>query len=480
MTLKTGSSASAIERLQEARFLERLWSKDPGLWKGPSLLGWTDIASVMLEKVPELDSFSREVRKEFSHVVLLGMGGSSLAPEVFRAFFPQQKGFPRLWVLDTTDPDWIAHVLKSVEPEKTFFIVSSKSGSTVEPNCLFSWFYDRIQEPSQFCAITDPESSLESLAKKTNFRKIFLNPPDIGGRYSALSYFGLVPASLIGAPAASLLERAAKVRERREDSQKALELGAELYERGRQNHGRVAIRLEKSRLVMGLWLEQLIAESTGKEGKGIVPVIGTQNDDAVNADIEDPLELGAEFLKWETAVAAAGYLLDINPFDQPDVESAKQKAKALLKSPGGKGPAAEEETLPRKLLQSAAPGDYFCILAYLPYHEEVKSALDRLRLEIQKKLGPDIPVLWSYGPRYLHSTGQLHKGGPNSGIFLILTADPVQDLSIPGQSFSFAQLERAQALGDLQALKAAGRRAIRFHLKKPDAESIQSLQEAIL
>ena len=532
-------------KLEGLDFNTKFWAKDPTLWKHDrehmefivKFLGWQKVYDWTLERIDDVLKFANDVKQNFKHCVIMGMGGSSLAPEVFRSVFGKQEGWPELIVLDTTNPDWIGAARARINPAETLFIFASKSGGTVEPSSQFAYFWDEVKkagvkEPGQnFAAITDPGTGLETLAKKHHFRKYFLNPADIGGRFSALSMFGIVPAAIMGVDVKRLLTEAkeqassfgpdAPVKDNA-----AVKLGA-FMGACNVNHGRDKLTLltPKDFATFGLWAEQLVAESTGKEGKGIVPVAGetltpnfdyrddrlfvhlstgSEDDKRVSAIADDLAErgypiltitldglyqLGAMFLLWEIATAAAGAILGIDPFDQPNVQEAKTLTKNVLaKLEAGDIPAevsapillsadiADEvklDTLAQDLYSLLESNDYVAILPYVYPSEEVEKALLALRDKIMTRTKR--AVLFGFGPRYLHSTGQLHKGDGNNGVFLILSADPAKDIKIPGQHYTFGQLCNAQALGDFQALQSKGRRVIKIHLTQPILESIKKI-----
>ena len=532
-------------KLEGLDFNTKFWAKDPTLWKQDKehmefivkFLGWQKVYDWTLERIDEVLSFAKDVKQNFKHCVIMGMGGSSLAPEVFRTVFGKQEGWPELIVLDTTNPDWIGAARARINPAETLFIFASKSGGTVEPSSQFAYFMDEVKKSgvkeagNNFAAITDPGTGLEALAKKHHFRKTFLNPADIGGRFSALSMFGIVPAAIMGVDVKRILTEAkeqaatfgpdAPIKDNA-----AVKLGA-FMGACNVNHGKDKLTLltPKDFATFGLWAEQLVAESTGKEGKGIVPVAGetlTKNFDyredrlfvhlstgseddkhvtAIAKDLadrgypiltitlENTYQLGAMFLLWEIATAAAGAILGIDPFDQPNVQEAKTLTKNVLaKLEAGDIPAevsapilvsadiADEvklDTLAQDLYSLLESNDYVAILPYVYPSEEVEQALLALRDKIMARTKR--AVLFGFGPRYLHSTGQLHKGDGNNGVFLILSADPAKDIKIPGQHYTFGQLCNAQALGDFQALQAKGRRVIKLHLTQPLLESIKKI-----
>ena len=532
-------------KLEGLDFNTKFWAKDPTLWKQDKehmefivkFLGWQKVYDWTLERIDEVLAFANDVKQNFKHCVIMGMGGSSLAPEVFRTVFGKQDGWPELIVLDTTNPDWIGAARARINPAETLFIFASKSGGTVEPSSQFAYFLDEVKksgvkEPGKnFAAITDPGTGLEALAKKNHFRKTFLNPADIGGRFSALSMFGIVPAAIMGVDVRKILtiakEQAASFGpEAPLKDNAAVKLGA-FMGACNVNHGKDKLTLltPKDFATFGLWAEQLVAESTGKEGKGIVPVAGetlsknfdyrddrlfvhlstgSEDDKRVSAIakdlaergypiltifLENTYQLGAMFLLWEIATAAAGAILAIDPFDQPNVQEAKTLTKNVLaKLEAGDIPAevsapilvsadiADEvklDTLAQDLYSLLESNDYVAILPYVYPSEEVEKALLSLRDKIMARTKR--AVLFGFGPRYLHSTGQLHKGDGNNGVFLILSAEPANDIKIPGQHYTFGQLCNAQALGDFQALQAKGRRVIKLHLTQPLLESIKRI-----
>ena len=532
-------------KLEGLEFNTKFWAKDPSLWKQDKehmefivkFLGWQKVYDWTLERIEDVVSFANNVKENFKHCVIMGMGGSSLAPEVFRTVFGKQNGYPELIVLDTTNPDWISAARARINPAETLFIFASKSGGTVEPSSQFAYFYDEVvksgvKEPGKnFAAITDPGTGLEKLATSKKFRKIFLNPADIGGRFSALSFFGIVPAAIMGVDVKKLLEIAKKEAktfgpESALKDNAALQLGAFMGACAvNQNRDKLTLLTPAEIATFGLWAEQLVAESTGKEGKGIVPVAGETllpnfdfRDDrffvylsvpgednkrvaaratdlaergypVLTIEMTDIYELGALFLLWEIATAAAGAILAIDPFDQPNVQLAKTMTKDILaKLEKGDVPAevtapilvskdiAEDvklETLAQDLYSLLESNDYIAVLPYVYASPEVDKAMVALRNKIMSKTKR--AVLFGYGPRYLHSTGQLHKGDGNNGVFIVLSADAKDDIKIPGQRYTFGQLCNAQALGDFNALQDKGRRAIKLHLTQPILESIEKI-----
>jgi transaldolase/glucose-6-phosphate isomerase len=443
----------------EQELVERIWARDATLWTGADedkWLGWLDEPKRMRERVGEIAAFAAEARTTFETFVLLGMGGSSLAPEVLKRTF----GARQLHVLDTTHPAMIRHAEKSLDLTKTMFIVSSKSGGTLETLSHFEYFWAKVGEGEQFIAITDPGSSLEQLANTRNMR-VFAGEPTIGGRYSALSPFGIVPAALMGIDVDGLLANAERMAEAcRGDANPGLQLGLQLGERWREGRDKVCISETEGRF--GLWAEQLIAESTGKQGRGLVPAPGESPEgpdrQAAQVELADASEIGAEFFRWEFAVAVAGAILQINPFDQPDVQAAKDKTKEVLAS--GEDPRLEPDGSLEELLARADPPNYIAIQAFIdPIREgELQPLIDR-----GHETG--CVVTHGLGPRYLHSTGQLHKGGPPTGLFVQVVDDTAEEIPIPGQDFGFGRLIRAQAEGDYRSLQERGRPIVRVRLE---------------
>jgi hypothetical protein len=434
----------------------RLWDRDASLWTEggeEEWLGWLDEPGRMRDLVAEAELD----RDEFSAVVLLGMGGSSLAPEVFRRTF----GDEDFHVLDTTHPEAIRRLERKIPVTKTLFVAASKSGTTLETRSHLDYFWERAGERAEhFCVVTDPGSELDALAQERGFRAIFSGEPTIGGRYSALSPFGIVPAALMGVDIARLRDRAEAMAARcRLADGPGVELGLALAAGWRDGQDKVVVPYLNG---FGLWLEQLLAESTGKDEKGLVPVPGdaVEGPDRhfVHVALEDPYDLGLEFFRWEFATAVAGALLGINPFDQPNVREAKDRTAEILVS-------AEEPTLTRQgalgqLLESAQPGDYVCIQAFVDPAAE--AALGPL---VERASETGCVVTAGLGPRYLHSTGQLHKGGPNTGLFVQVVDDTGDELPIPGRDFGFGALIRAQAAGDYDALVERDRRIVRIRLE---------------
>ena len=525
--------ASALAGLEQRQVISRIWRRDHTVWKQDPTeiadrLGWLTVTDVMREQAPVLEAFAKEVRNAgFRHLVLLGMGGSSLGPEVLRQTFGSAPGYPKLIVLDSTVPGWVRSVADGIDPAHTIFLVSSKSGSTTEPNMFYAYFRDLVEKAvgkegagQHFIAVTDPGTSLAKMGGEQGFRRVFLNPTDLGGRYSLLSYFGLVPAAVIGLDVMELMDRADQMREKTQPGVPAHEnpgawLGAAMGVFAQKGRDKLTLVTSPSISGFGLWVEQLIAESTGKEGLGIVPVAGEPigppdhygddrlfvylrlhgdaNDEpdkamkaiessgqpVVRLDLRDKYDVGAEFFRWEMATAVAGSILGINPFDQPNVQAAKDMTESVLGQyeSSGELPAMEDPSSLRELLAMGGPGDYLAIMAYLPQTPEVDLALDALCRKVMEQHG--IATTMGYGPRFLHSTGQLHKGGPGSGLFLQLTAEHAEDISIPGAPFTFGVLADAQAVGDLRALRGSGRRAVRVNLGSDPEEAIRRLVQGL-
>ena len=446
-----------------AELVERIWSRDATLWTGRDearWLGWLDEPKRMAERVGELEAFAAETM-DFAHLVLLGMGGSSLAPEVLRQTFAGD----RLHVLDTTHPAAVRRLADQLDLERTLFLVASKSGTTLETRCHLDFFWERVGRGEHFVAITDPGSELEALAGERGFLRTFTGEPTIGGRYSALSVFGLVPAALLGIDLTRLLERVEEMAEacRLAEGNPGLELGEALGRGWREGRDKVSISPNPGGF--GLWAEQLLAESTGKQGKGLVPVPGVTAEgpdrQAAEVRLPDPYELGQEFYRWEFATAVAGSILEINPFDQPNVQEAKDRTNDVLLGhdsvPGtGTGPEGSVE----ELLAGAEPPEYVCIQAFVDPERE-----DELQPLVSRAAETGCVVTHGLGPRYLHSTGQLHKGGPPTGRFIQVVDEPGEELPIPSRNFGFARLIHAQAAGDFASLAGRGRPIVRIRLE---------------
>ena len=494
---------------------ERIWSKDATLWKTDAdsvkvinnSLGWLTVADEMIGVADELTAFAETIRASgFQHVMVCGMGGSSLCPEVLAQTFGRQDGFPELLVLDSTDPDVIAALAQRIDIERCLFVIASKSGSTTEPNVFYKFWYDqlskRIENPGDnFIAITDPGSPLVETAKDLKVRQTFLNQADIGGRYSALSYFGMVPAALMGLNVRRFLDRAHASEASRDE---ALQLGVAMGECANAGRDKLTLVLDPSLATLGLWIEQLIAESTGKEGKGILPVSGEvlgtpevygddrlfvsvslgalSNDAKTKLDalaaaghpiifrqVENLYDLGAEFYAWEFATACAGWRLRINPFDQPNVQEAKDATKELLAAFVRRGHLDERKTVAaddaealRTHLATVRPNDYIAFLNYIEETPEVDEKFQQLRTGLRDATKCAVTI--GYGPRFQHSTGQLHKGGPDTGVFFQIIANDETDFAIPGEPYTFTILKQAPALGDFRALEKRGRRVIGINL----------------
>ena len=531
----------AIDGLVRQRIPQRFRERDHTIWRSDpreitDRLGWLDSGDFLRPHLSELDAFVSEICGEgYRDVVLLGMGGSSLGPEVLRrSFLPSYDGdsgsrkYPRLTLLDSTVPEQLAAVTAAIDPGHTLFIVSSKSGGTIETLSFYRYFRDLTESAlsthpelveggagANFVAITDAGTPLERLGHEAGFRRVFLNPADIGGRYSVLSWFGMLPAALTGIDVSRLLDSAAAMRDQclgsDADANPGLRLGALLGAMTLAGRDKVTLITPPPIDSFGLWVEQMIAESLGKEGRGVIPVAGEPvlspdcygddrlfvyltplylegegrgeggiplvpfYDDAVERleaaghpvvrlELADSYALGAEFFRWEYATAIAGSMLDVHPFDQPDVQGAKDNTDGLLDSFLARGwlpERAPSGSLPA-LLEQARPGDYLAIMSYFPPDPAADALLDELRSRIMERRR--IATTAGYGPRYLHSTGQLHKGGPGSGLYLQLTLDRYQELPIPGQQYSFDILATAQAIGDYQALANLGRRLVAVNL----------------
>jgi transaldolase/glucose-6-phosphate isomerase len=531
--VESPEAASAMADLEHRDVFNRIWRKDHTVWRSDpeeisNRLGWLTVTDQMVEQTPNLLAFASEIRQEgYQHVVLLGMGGSSLGPEVLRRSFTPVQGYPELLVLDSTVPAQIGNVTQQIDPARTLFLVSSKSGGTTETLSFYRYFR-RLAEAAMpgggagrnFVAITDPGTSLETLGKDDGFRRVFLNPPDIGGRYSVLSYFGLVPAALAGIDIEKLLDRADCMRQEGAagvpgHDNPGAQLGALIGAMAGSGRDKVTVITPPAISSFGLWAEQLIAESLGKEGKGVVPVAGEPllgpeaygNDrffvylrvagepdatteaavDAIEAaghpvarlELSDRYDLGAEFFRWDLATAVAGAILDVHPFDQPDVQGSKDNTNGVLDVflKDGSLPDQVGAGSLTQLLAQASAGDYLAIMPYTPMGAEADGLLADLRQRVMER--HRIATTLGYGPRFLHSTGQLHKGGPASGLYLQLTMTHSDDLAIPGQRYGFATLASAQAIGDFQALSNLGRRAVRVELGEDPVAGLRRLIDEI-
>ena len=556
--LAPGPLADQIEQARQSAHSAALglWRHDPSVWSSDAAvqekiaqrLGWMRSTELMVESLDRLLAFGARVDADgITDVVLLGMGGSSLAPEVLHAILGSAPGRPRFQMLDSTDPAAVRAA--ETDPARTLYILASKSGSTIEPNALSAYFQRRLLDAhvprwaDHFVAITDEGTSLAARARAEGFRDLFINPADIGGRYSAMSFFGMVPAAVMAINTPGLLGWALAMFSAADPAtcapldNPAVGLGLTIGAAARAGRDKLTLIVPSALEPFGLWVEQLVAESTGKQGTGVVPIAGeplgepevygtdrlfvrlrvrgsydeemrdtyvrdlqSAGAPVVELDLPEPSALSAEFVRWEIATAIAGALLGINPFDEPNVQQAKDATKALLDQfkSGGTLPARKNDReLPGGIalrLTSAArrdldgqgadavlnlvgPGDYVALLAYLGFDSGLAAELHAFRRLIRDRTRA--ATMLGYGPRYLHSTGQLHKGGPNSGVFILITATPGQDVRIPGEPFSFGTLEMAQALGDFSSLDAAGRRAVHVHLPSPNRALLRHLSEAL-
>ncbi len=544
---------SVLESLREQNFLERLRDRDPSLWSDEpaeqaviaNRLGWLDVHRQMLDRLDELREFAEWVHEnEFRWAVLLGMGGSSLAPEVLQRTFGSRAGYPELIVLDTTDPESILRVENRINIASTLFIVSSKSGTTIETASLHRYFAERTQDAtgdtgvlSNFVAVTDPGTILHRQAVDEDLHHVFLNPPDIGGRYSALSMFGLVPAAAIGMDVERLLQEAETL-----DWEEALELGARLGGLAQEGRDKVTFLAAENLESFGAWAEQLLAESTGKRGRGVIPVdcepagppevyggdrvfvhldAAERNDEldssvqafeaaghpVITTSTANAYALGREFLRWEIATAVLGAVLRINPFDEPNVQESKDNTRQVLEEYARAGelprsdPAASDNGvvlymdgtsgatlrdsgggsvpgLVAGLVGRAQPPQYVAIMAYIRRSEEHDRLLTELRGAIRDATRAATTV--GYGPRFLHSTGQLHKGGPPTGIFLQITCEDEVDIDIPGSKFGFSVLKQSQALGDVQALQSRKRPVASVYLEDDVTANLRALVKAVV
>lgn len=533
--------------------MHRLWSRDASLWTNTTeaqWLGWLNIAAEQSYRAGEFVKIAAEVReRQFSDVVLLGMGGSSLCPEVLANSFGQQPGSPRMHVLDSTDPAQVLAVERRVKLAKTLFIVASKSGSTLEPNIFQQYFYERVgRDGSRFFAITDPGSKMESVASQQKFARVFHGVPSIGGRFSALSNFGMVPAAAMGLDVARLLEGAQRMTEECSawgdpQANPGLLLGAFLGSLAKVGRDKLTIVCSPGIRDLGAWMEQLIAESTGKLGKGIIPVdreplappaqygkdrlfvyvrleaapnaaqesaiaaLETRGFPVARLSLQDAYQLGAEFFRWEIATAVAGAILGINPFDQPDVEASKVETRKLTSAFEETGTLPEEAPLfeergirvygetPERSLEAVVrhhlsdipagdfmlgkfrPAGYVALLAYIEMTPQHEAMLNAIREHIRNRTLA--ATCLGFGPRFLHSTGQAYKGGPEGGVFIQITADDAEDIPVPGQKFSFGVVKAAQAQGDLAVLRERGRRWLRVHLSKDVRSGLAELAAAV-
>lgn len=527
--------------------VRKLWDRDPSLWTSSGeekWLGWLGIIKQQLSDPGRFSVVATEVRQGgFTDIVLLGMGGSSLCPEVFARSFGRIADFPALHVLDSTDPAQVLAVEKKINLEKTLFIVSSKSGSTLEPNIFKQYFFERAggtagNAGTRFFAITDPGSKMEAVAQRDGFARIFSGLPSIGGRYSALSDFGMIPAAAMGVDVVRLLEGAKEMAElcapwHPIQRNPGVTLGAALGSLGRDGRNKITMICSPGIHDLGAWLEQLIAESTGKHGVGLIPVdreplgdpakygwdrvflylrlekghveeqdntvaaLEAEGHPVIRIPVEDAYQLGAEFFRWEIATAVAGSILGINPFDQPDVEAAKVATRKLtdgFEQTGvlpTEGPVLIEDGItvfgsgrPKTLVDALAthfrrmpPAAYVALLAYIEMKPEHESILNGMRKHIRDVT--HAATCLGFGPRFLHSTGQAYKGGPDNGVILQITADDAQDLKVPGQTYTFGIVKAAQAQGDLEVLRERGRRTLHVHLGKDVAGGLTQLAAAV-
>jgi glucose-6-phosphate isomerase len=519
-----------LRGLEKDGVVNRIWHKDHTVWNPrpaeiSDRLGWLNVAETMTEKVDELNDFADEIKADgFRHVMLLGMGGSSLGPEVFRTTFGSSANYPSLIVLDSTVPSRVKAVARSIEPRRTLFLVSSKSGTTMETNSLYRYFRGLVEKEvglkktgRNFAAITDPQTVLSRLAHQDGFRHTFLNPADIGGRYSVLSYFGLVPAALTGMDLNKLIESATRMQEGCApwvdiNENAGAWLGTLIANCALHGRDKLTFIVSPAIRSFGLWVEQLLAESLGKEGKGIVPVIdepfiepGSYGDDrlfvyirlngdrnsetdeaimrletggqpVIQLQIGNQYELGAEFFRWEFAAAIAGAVLGVNPFDQPDVQATKESTRQVIAQwqEGKEFPEIKSTIHPETWLAQARLHNYLAIMAFI----KQTPVADRAFAEFRQKMAAKyhIATTLGYGPRFLHSTGQLHKGGPNSGLFIQVTARARGDrLSIPGERYALGELTAAEATGDFNALESKGRKVIRVVLPSASGKAVREI-----
>lgn len=514
---------ATLSKLDNEKIAERLTHLDGSLWSSDSAvrasiehrLGWIPSAGAMADEAEDglFSTFSRDVfNRGYRHVLLLGMGGSSLAPEVMATVYGRQEGFPELTVLDSTHPGTIQRVADTIANERTLFIVSSKSGGTIETRTLFHTFLAmRDGVASDFVVITDPGSPLETEARAAGCWRVFTNRPDIGGRYSALSYFGLIPAAAAGIDVAPMLRRARRLLPIHSSDHPGIRLGAAIAQARAEGRDKLTLIASGAWQSLGDWLEQLVAESTGKQGTGILPVVrespanpedygsdrmfvelrtsgdGTpgladslrsQGHPVVEISVDGPADLGAEFVRWEVATAVAGICLDINPFDEPNVQEAKDATSAVLANPESASlDGVDPEAAIQSILGWANRGDYLAILAFVDRTPSTESALENLRDVLGARTG--IATTLGYGPRYLHSTGQYHKGGPENGIFLHIVDSGSNDVPIPGEDFTFGQLFTAQAIGDARALNNHERRVVTVDVSGDIGETLRAMMIAV-
>jgi transaldolase / glucose-6-phosphate isomerase len=547
---------ASLQSWKKSGKLKRLWQRDAALWTGTDedkWLGWLDITEQQIEDIDKLKQIAADIKKTgFKNALLLGMGGSSLCPEVLRMTFGKAAGYPDLHVLDSTDPAQIKTTEESVDLSSTVCIVSSKSGSTLEPNIYKQYFFDRVKAKvgekevgNRFIAITDPGSKMQRVADRDKFRKTFMGVPNIGGRYSALSNFGMVPAAVMGIDVLKFLKNTQQMVEACGVDSDAVTnpgviLGTILGLAADQGRDKMTIVTSPGIYDLGAWLEQLLAESTGKSGKGIIPVdrervtkpdaygtdrvfaylrLESEPDKAQAAAVDalakaghpvirivlpDVYNLGQEFFRWEIATAVAGSLIGINAFNQPDVEASKTETRKLtteyestgklppespfftgdgaklyadLKNAAALKGGATLSGFLKKHLARIGTGDYFAVLGYITMNEAHEEALQAIRLAVRDN--KKVATVLGFGPRFLHSTGQAYKGGPNSGVFLQITCDDAIDILVPGQKYTFGVVKSAQARGDFAVLAERGRRALRVHLGKDVAAGLATLADAV-
>jgi len=557
------STANRGEEIKIRDIREKFFNKDTSIWsRAPEVqdkianrLGWLDVAALMVKKTDKIYDFVEKIRAEgFSDVVLLGMGGSSLCPSILKRIFGAKEGWPDLFVLDTTDPRAIAELEERLEIKRTLFIVASKSGTTAEPLSLYKYFWRQVKKRTetpgrQFIAITDADTPLVSLAKANNFRTIFINPGDIGGRYSALSYFGLVPAALIGIDIRVLLNKAIVMADntrKAADNNLAFELGEKMAEQALAGHDKLTLMTSPKLKPFGLWVEQLIAESTGKQGKGVIPITGEppaedyeygddrffvlmrfgdededkwklrrerisqSGNEFLELKLDELTDLGGEFWRWEAAVAVCGAKLEINPFDEPNVAESKENTARLLEqlvargdferpdaaasnsqlamtigswaqtevervTPGLKLAGSDVDGLLKAYLTLVQPNKYLVFLAYWPETAVSVKFLDNIRGRLGKHF--KVAAAVGFGPRYLHSTGQEHKGGPASGVFIQFKVKGAPALPIPGETYGFGELQEAQALGDFAALDNHERPVLVIELDDFNESDLEALEQ---
>lgn len=526
---KFGSPVKTIlADMAKHKITARLWASDHRLWRPQpteieNRLGWLTVAEQMQDRASPLKAFANSVRDDgFRHVVLLGMGGSSLGPEVLRQSFRLTRGYPELIVLDSTVPGAVREVSRTIKPARTLFILASKSGGTIEVLSLFAHFWNLVARAkgnsggNQFIAVTDPGTSLGGLAQERGFRTTFVNPADIGGRYSVLSYFGFVPAALMGLDLETLVQRAIDMGRacgpnHQPERNPGAYLGAAMAALAREGRDKVTLIASPAIESFGLWAEQLLAESTGKEGKGIIPIAqepmvppaaygndrlfiylrldGDRNDrpdrhvaalekaghPTIRLRLRDRYDLAAEFFRWEFATAVAGHYLKIHPFDQPNVQESKENTARILDGvrKTGRLPAVQATGAISELLEKASPGSYLALLNYVKPSADVDAAVAVFRKSVMQRYR--FATTAGYGPRYLHSTGQLHKGGPATGLFLQLIGNMKPDVMVPNAAYTFGTLAQAQAVGDLQSLEAHQRPVARVELAGNITARIRSL-----